>query len=143
MIEFSDLYKEIQKQGIYVFQYNVGKNKSVTIEMNKKYGIFIDMSAFSSLGESKRALAHEIGHCATGATHKACSSLDLISQHEYRANRWAAEHFLPFKELQQAMRMGYSEPWQLAEYFNISEKAVRWALRYYTESRGLSFNTES
>jgi Zn-dependent peptidase ImmA (M78 family) len=143
MIEFSDLYNEIQKQGIYVFQYNVGEHKSVTIEMNKKYGIFIDMTAFSSLRESKRAIAHEIGHCATGATHKTCSPLDLVEQHEYRANKWAVERFLSFDELQQAMQDGYTEPWELAEYFDVSEKAVRWAVQYYTENRGMSFNKAS
>jgi Zn-dependent peptidase ImmA (M78 family) len=143
MIEFSDIYKAIKDNDIKLYQYDIGNMKSATIELSGKYAIFADISRIGSIKEAKRALAHEIGHCATGATHKVCSPLDLVGQHEYKANRWAVERFLPFDELQQAMKDGYTELWQLAEYFNISERAIRWALHYYTENRGMSFNEAS
>jgi transcriptional regulator with XRE-family HTH domain len=32
---------------------------------------------------------------------------------------------------------------KMAEYFDVSERAIRWALHYYTENRGMSFNEAS
>lgn len=91
----------------------------------------------------KATLIHEVGHCATGCTHHLDSSFELIGQHEHKANRWAAERFLPFVKLQKAMGEGYTQPWELAEYFGVSEDAIKWALNYYTENCGLSFNKTS
>ncbi|WOC33021.1 MULTISPECIES: ImmA/IrrE family metallo-endopeptidase [Caproicibacterium] len=143
MIDFSDLYEELTAQQIAFYQFDVGEQKSATIEMRGRYAVFIDMASFPTLAESKRAIAHEIGHCATGCTHQVCSPLDLIEKHEFEANKWATERFLPYDEICTALAEGHIEPWQLAEYFGISEKAIRWALRYYIENRGLRFNVAS
>ncbi|MCI1951768.1 MAG: ImmA/IrrE family metallo-endopeptidase [Clostridiales bacterium] len=142
MVEFSDLYKEIQNHGISLYQYNVGKSRSATIELNKRYGIFIDATQFSSLAETKRVIAHEVGHCVTGCTHKVSSSIDLVVKHEYKANRWAVKRFLPFEKIQAAVQDGYTEPWQLAEYFDVPETAIKWALHYYIEDCGMSFSAK-
>ena len=32
---------------------------------------------------------------------------------------------------------------KIAKYFDVSEKAIRWALSYYTENCGMSFNEAS
>ena len=142
MVEFSDLYKEIQNHGISLYQYNAGEVKSATIELNKQYGIFIDITRFPSLVETKRAMAHEIGHCVTGCTHKVSSSLDLVQKHEYKANRWAVKRFLPFEQIQAAIQNGYTESWQLSEYFGLPESAIKWAIHYYVENCGLSFSVK-
>ncbi|UZT82931.1 ImmA/IrrE family metallo-endopeptidase [Caproicibacterium sp. BJN0003] len=142
MVEFSDLYKEIQGHEISLYQYDAGEVKSATIELNKQYGIFIDITRFSSLAETKRAIAHETGHCVTGCTHKVSSSLDLVQKHEYKANRWAVKRFLPFEQIQAAIQDGYTKPWQLAEYFGLPEPAIKWAIHYYIENCGLSFSVK-
>lgn len=87
----------------------------------------------------KGALAHEVGHCATGCTHKVSSSLDLVEKHEYTANRWAIERYLPFDAMNDAMEHGYVEPWALAEYFDLPENFILKAIRYYTIYRGQKF----
>ena len=87
----------------------------------------------------KEAIAHEAGHCATGCTHKISSPLDLVAKHEYKANRWAIERYLPFNDINSAIKAGYTEPWELADYFNVTEKFIRKAIRYYTECRGNHF----
>lgn len=81
---------------------------------------------------------HEIGHCATGCTHKVSSQLDLIAKHEYKANRWAIEKYVPFEQLNLAMSNGYTEIWQLSEYFDLSEEFIKKAISYYTISRNKS-----
>ena len=109
------------------------------MEVAGRYGIFVDFDRLGSLQEFKAALAHELGHCATGCTHRVSSPYDLVCRHEYKANRWAIQRYLPFEELQNAVSAGYTEPWQLAEYFQLPETAVRGALNYYLRVRGLRF----
>lgn len=133
MVEMASLYNDIKKQGISLFTYDVGNEKSVTLEMKNKYAVFIDPFQFESISEIKRALAHEIGHCATGCTHKVSSPLDLVSKHEYKANRWAIERYIPFEDLRLAISKGYTEEWQLAEYFDFPQSFIHLALEYYFE----------
>ena len=60
-------------------------------------------------------------------------------KHEYKANRWAFEHYLPADELKTAMASGLTEPWQLAEWYGFPESFVRRALEYWTTRRGIDF----
>lgn len=99
----------------------------------------IDPSCFTSIREMKEAIAHEAGHCATGCTHKISSSLDLVEKHEYKANRWAIERYLPFDDINSAIKAGYTDLWELADYLNVSEKFLRKAIGYYTGPRGKHF----
>ncbi len=146
--ELSEIYEEIDKRNIDLvgrpIEFVNTDADAVTFKFyNEKYSIVLDTSKVKTIAQIKTTFIHEIGHCATGCTHHLDSSLDLIGQHEDRANRWAVERFLPFKEMQHAMQAGLTESWQLAEYFDVSEKAIRWALSYYTENCGMSFNEAS
>ncbi len=76
----------------------------------------------------KSAIAHEVGHCATGCTHKVSSPLDLVEKHEFKANRWAIERYLPFEAMNDAMEHGYVETWALADYFDLSEDFIVMAI---------------
>ncbi len=87
----------------------------------------------------KGAIAHELGHCATRCTHKVSSSLDLVEKHEYTANRWAIEQYLPFDAMNDAMEQGYVETWALADYFDLSEDFILKAIKYYTIYEGKKF----
>lgn len=131
MVELNNLYEDIRTQQVSLYTYDVGEETSVTIELNNRYAIFLDPFRVRSIPEMKRILAHELGHCATGCTHKVSSPLDLIEKHEYKANRWAIERYIPFEELQTAVRHGYTERWQLAEYFDLPEPFIQKALSYY------------
>lgn len=135
MTELSKLYNDLDRHSIKIFTKDIGFADAATIEINGKYGIFLDLSCFHTIKTYKECLAHEIGHCATGCTHKVSSPLDLIEKHEYKANRWAIEHYIPFEELSCAVTKGYTEIWQLSEYFGFPEPFVRKALDYYTVIR--------
>lgn len=140
MVQLSQLYGELDKQQIHLYLRNIGFSQAATIEYRGKYAVFLDPACFSSLRNMKAVLAHEIGHCATGCTHRISSPIDLVERHEYKANRWAIELCLPFETLQQAMQEGFQEPWQLAEYFEMPEEFIRRALAYYTGPRALRFD---
>lgn len=140
MVNMQAVFDAATARGIYLTHYSTGDLKAVTLEINERYAIFIDFFAFNSLREIKSVAAHEIGHVATGTTHKVDSPFDLIARHEWRANRWAYENFLPVEELQAAFAAGCCEAWELAEWFDLPEKTIKNALRFYTEARGIDFN---
>ena len=131
MVELSAMYKDIENRGIQLFTQDIGFADAATIEIDGEYGIFLDLSCFETIPKYKGILAHELGHCATGCTQKVSSPLDLIEKHEYKANRWAIERYIPFEALKTAMENGYSERWQLAEYFDLPEPFIEKTLDYY------------
>ncbi|MBW7573879.1 ImmA/IrrE family metallo-endopeptidase [Caproiciproducens faecalis] len=135
MTELSKLYSDLDKHKIKLFTKDIGFADAATIEVNGEYGIFLDLACFQSIKSYKECLAHELGHCATGCTHKVSSPLDLVAKHEYKANRWAIERYVPFEDLQAAFMQGYSEIWQLAEYFDLPESFIKKVVDYYFIAR--------
>ena len=78
-------------------------------------------------------LAHELGHCETGAFYNRYAARDIRQKYENRANKWAYKKLVPQDELAEACLQGYREPWELAEYFGVTEDFLRGALKYYQE----------
>lgn len=77
-------------------------------------------------------MLHEGGHYATGTTHEVCSPWDLVEKHEYSADKWAVEHAVTPEALDDAVAAGYTEIWQLADYFGVTEDFMRKAVCWYT-----------
>jgi len=63
----------------------------------------------------------------------------LVERSEYRATRWAAEHYLTQNAFREAFQAGFTELWQLAEYFDLPEADVQSALTYWTDCKGVTF----
>lgn len=76
-------------------------------------------------------LAHELGHCETGAFYYGYSPLQLKEQCEYRANLWAIKKLIPKDELKKVINNGCTELWELAEHFEVSEDLMKFAAEYY------------
>lgn len=140
MVSLGDVYDALREEDVRLYVYDVGFAPAATMETNGKYAVFYDPAAVRTTRTLKECLAHECGHCATGATHRTSSPWDLVERHEYKANRWAVERFLPYKALCDAMRAGYTEPWQLAEWFDLPQSFIERALHHYRDVRGLSFS---
>lgn len=125
------LYDVLQKNGVLVLDYSQKNSKAITIRNSSGYGIFLDTDRMETAAEEVSVLAHEYGHCATGATHAVCSPLDLIEKHEYKADKWAAHYLIPPDKLEEAVNEGYTEPWELAERLNVTEDFLRRAVYIY------------
>lgn len=140
MTDLSTIYRDADTLGVPIYPYDIGFADAATLEMGGRYAVMVDPVRIRSISRIKGVLAHELGHCATGCTHRVSSPYDLVARHEFKANRWAVEQYLPFAQLREAVAGGLTEPWQLADYFDLPEEQIRWALTYYTEVRELSFN---
>ena len=95
------------------------------------YCIGIDPKQINSSADECVKLAHDIGHCVTDSFYNRYSPIDLRSKREYKADTWAIKKLIPFKKLKAIMMKGYEQPWELAEYFNVTEDFEHKALAYY------------
>lgn len=140
MTNLTDIYSDVSNVGASIFPYPIGFTDAATIELHGNYAIMFDPDKFSTIRSLKWALAHEVGHCATGCTHKISSQWDIVERHEHKANRWAYEHYLPPEQIQYALDHGYTEPWQLAEWFDLPQNDIENALYYYINQRQITFD---
>ncbi len=108
--------------------------KATTIHLTSTdtWGVFMDLGRIKTSAELKSVLLHECGHCATGTTHAVSSPFDLVTRHEYKADKWAVKRALSADELDQAVADGYTELWSLAEHFGVTEDFMRKAVCWYT-----------
>ena len=140
MFELSDFYSYCKENNITVLPFDNAPCKGTTMRDADLYAIFLDFTKISSTRQLKGVCCHELGHVATGALHKIESPFETVERSEYRANRWSAETFLTVEDFKEAFADGYTEPWELAEYFDLPEEDIKKALAYWSECRGIDFN---
>lgn len=95
--------------------------------------IAIDVTKISDPIEEKVHLAHELGHCETGSFYNVHSKFDIKAKYENRADKWAIKKLIPKDELNEAVRHGLQEVWELAEYFEVPYQFMEKAIRYYKQ----------
>lgn len=133
MTSLNELYCEADSSGLIVFYCPFKKNKSIS---TPDMYIGIDTDKLASAIEEKVCLAHEIGHCKTGSFYNIYTPLDNRRKHEYHADRWAIKKLIPKNELDEAVRCGMIELWELAEYFEVPESFMTKAVEYYKVATG-------
>lgn len=83
-------------------------------------------------------LGEECGHHATSprgellTAYLSCGSRIITSQDERKAVKWAANFLIPDDELARAVyRRGLRTPWELAEYFEVTEWLVQQKVKLF------------
>ncbi len=116
------------------------KNEHIKIDlfpMNKvtacsvPHSVAINPNKIKTNRELKECLAHELGHQATGSFYKINSKFETRTRMEECATRWAVEQLIPAEDLKKAFKKGYTEIWQLTEYFDASEDFIQNAIRIH------------
>jgi len=143
VFEISDFYHYCKKHQVDVIPYAGCPQPGATIRDQGFYAVFLDFSKIKSTRLLRGVCFHEMGHVATGALHKVDSPFELAERSEYRANRWAAEQYLTENAFREAFALGYTELWQLAEYFDLPERDIQTALNYWIQSKGIDFNKKN
>ena len=142
MFEISDFYHYCKQHQVDVIPFDGCPKEGATIRDEGYYAVFLDFTKIKSTRLLRGVCYHELGHVATGALHKVDSPYELAERSEYRAVRWAAENYLTVDAFQEAFDAGFTEAWQLEEYFDLPESDIRAALRYWTDSRGIDFTKQ-
>lgn len=139
MFEISDFYHYCNDHEVDVIPYEGCPQAGATIRDDGYYAVFLDFSKIRSTRLLRGVCYHELGHIATGALHKVDSPYELIERSEYRATRWGVENYLTEDAFRTAFAQGYTELWQLSEYFDLPESCIAHALTYWKERKGIDF----
>ena len=94
--------------------------------------IGIDDKVMQTRAEERVHLAHELGHCMTGAFYSLYSPIDNRGYVERKANVYAIKKLINEDELKKIIKK-YNDisVWELAEHFEVTEDFMRMALEYY------------
>lgn len=142
MQELAELYKDLYDLGaVLVAEYAPlpGDADATVVEADGRYGIFFDLNLIDTFAKEKVAAGHEWAHISTGATYTLGATQAVIQAAERRATRAQIKKLLPFEEMRTAIHSGYTESYELAEYFDVTEDLIRQAIEYYTGPCGLRF----
>ena len=140
MFDLANFYQFCESNDVDIIPYLNAPSEGTTIRDENYYAIFLDITKLRSITVYNGVCLHEVGHVATGALHKVDSPYETVERSEYRANRWGFENYLKVEEFKEAFAAGYTELWQLSDYFDLPEETIRKALSYWTERRGINFN---
>ncbi len=127
-----ELYSIAEQENVSIFTYTLHAREALSmIDPDGQCFIALDPKQLSSSADEKTKVAHELGHCVTGSFYNVFSSCDDRQRHENKADKWAIKKLIPKDELENAVSKGYTEIWQLAEWFNVTESMIRKAISWY------------
>lgn len=130
-METVELYQEARDSDIPIILLDIPKTGSMCIQSESgRCYIGMDYGILPDEADRRVHLAHELGHCKTGAFYNRWAACDVRQKHENRANKWAIHRMIPKDALDEAVAEGYTDLYSLADYFNVTvdfmEKAVCW-----------------
>lgn len=132
MTDLSSLYQIADREHIEVDCFRLRKREALSMmDTDGSCFIAIDPYQLSSRREEKLKLAHELGHCLTGSFYNIHASVDCRQKHENTADKWAVNQLIPAWALDEAVAEGYTEIWELAEHFDVSEEFMRKAVCFH------------
>ena len=126
-------YRIAEQENITVdhFPLNTREALSVMDEDGRCY-VAIDPARLVDEADARAKLAHELGHCVTGAFYNCYSDYDCRQRHENKADKWAVCQIVTEDELDQAVAEGCVTLWDLAEHFGVPEPFMKKAVCWYT-----------
>lgn len=129
-MELNALYEHADNNGIFVDCYDFTYIQSLSILDEDVCYIGINPFMLESEADEKVKLAHELGHCETGAFYNRYALYDIRAKHERKADKWAIKKLIPKDELKQAFKSCRNR-FELSEYFGVTEDFMQKALDYY------------
>lgn len=129
----TDLYQEAKDTDIPILILDIPKTGSMCVQSESgRCYIGMDYGVLPEESIRRVHLAHELGHCKTGAFYNRWAARDVRKKHENRADKWAVNKLIPVDELDQAVADGHTELWDLADHFGVTEEFMRKAVCWYT-----------
>lgn len=133
MITLLDFYDFAEQQGVDVDWLPMAQSVSLSMPLaDGTYGIAIDPWKVDTLEQETVLLAHELGHCMTGAFYNRWATRDVRKKHENTADKWAVKKFISAEQLDAAVADGHTEMWDLAEHFNVTLEFMQKIVCWYT-----------
>ena len=129
------LYLEAEQSGITVLcGAELPLTKSVSLALPDG-AMFkgIDDSVMQSRAEERVHLAHELGHCVTGAMYNIRCPIMPRQRYERIADAYAIKKLVNEDELRRVIdeREGDISVWELSEWFDVTEDFMQKAIEFY------------
>ena len=131
-MNLEELYHGADEDGIPILFLKIPENGSMCIQTEKNCYIGMDYGLLKNEADKLVHLAHELGHCKTGAFYNRWAARDIRQKHEHKADKWAIEHTITADELDDAIADGCGEYWQLAERFGVTVEFIKKTVCWYT-----------
>lgn len=132
MMNNLDLYEYAEENNIAIECVDLPINKALSIQIEQADYIGIDKNVAADSAEERTLLAHELGHCATGAFYDTNAPKISRSRQERRAIKWALLRYVPKSELLRLIREKYHND-EIADIFGVTEEFLSKAYTYYFE----------
>jgi len=133
MRALQEFYRIAEQQNISVDLFALRSREALSL-MDEEGRCFIALDPASVRDETdeRAKLAHELGHCMTGAFYNRYSDFDCRQRHENKADKWAICAVVTEDELDEAVAEGCVTLWELAEHFGVPEELMKKAVCWYT-----------
>lgn len=118
------LYRDAENDGIFVLTGPLKQEESMILDDRGDIAIVLNSMSICDRIYERYLMAHELGHYYTGTYYKFYSPLQLQAQAEWKADTWMVCDQVPVEDLRDAIHRGYTEPWELADYFGVPEKVI-------------------
>ena len=135
-IPLETLYETLEAQGVDVFSCPLGSLKAVA-EPSGYLGL--NPQHLAGAAEERAVLIHEEGHFATGTFYQLDSPFTVRRHQENVACRYGYEKYFPLDAILDAMQDGHTEPWDLAEHFDVPLCYISEMLEYYRTAQNVDF----
>lgn len=133
MTDSLHLYQVAEGAGIPVVPFSLPACGSLCVQdSGGNCYIGIDEKILETEREKTVHLAHELGHCLTGSFYNIYAARDIRQKREHQADKWAIAHLITPEALDDAVAMGCTDLWTLAEHFGVTEDFIRKAVCWYT-----------
>ena len=126
----SEIYDYAKAHDIAIYNFRFDTITAMSVPDN----IAIDYRRIQGERHEKEVVMHELSHNETGTFYGLQCPLETKERQEYRARKWAWMHLIPAEDLKQAVSAGYTELWELADYFDVPEEQIQEAISYYQEN---------
>lgn len=133
-----NLYLRAENEGIIVYcGVSLPRTKSISLCIDDTMFIGIDDTAMETRVNERVHLAHELGHCETGAFYGLYSLLITRGKCERIANEHAIRLLIDEKKLRRMIdsRNGEISIWELADNFDVTEDFMKMAVEYYYKDK--------
>lgn len=126
------LYDFARQQKIEVLTYPMPQTGSMSVMLEGgRCFVGMDRSVCDGGAQERVHLSHELGHCVTGSFYNIYAAVECRQRHENRADKWAISALIPVADLDEAVAQGYTEIWELADRFQVTEEFMRKTVCYY------------
>lgn len=128
-----ELYEQAERDGIEVDWFPLCWTESLSIRQEDgTNSIAINPWKMETAAQETVCLAHELGHCETGAFYNPYTPFDVVKKHENKADKWAIKRLISKEEIDLAASDGIQDIPSLADHFGVTEDFMKKAVCFYT-----------